>query len=168
MESKAHHIAATIVAAHLSKYHRIRGVFNLASHLDKSEHVVFDPERASVGTTYGAGPREQDPEVLKERAIIDLSGHEAEEIYHIVNHLPAHGRQMGDHDSILDDAMNGIGDLGVKRCDLVQHTLDLVSRNWFAVHDLARLMMLSQDRTLDSRAAVQRLDKLLSPQSFID
>ena len=163
MESQAHHIAAIIVAVHLSRYHRLRGVFKLDAPLDTSDHIVFHPEKRSVSPD--AVRRAQDPEVLRERAIIDLAGHEAEEVYHIVNHLPGQGRRIGDHDALLDDAMSGIGDLDIKRSDLVKHTLELVSRNWFAVRDLARLLMLSEDRTLDSEAAVQRLGHLLPVSS---
>lgn len=163
MEVKAHHIGAIIVATHLSKHHSIRGVFSLSEQTEKAQHVFFDRDksRASVGPRIST---ENDPDVLLERAIIDLAGYEAEEIHHIVNHLPGHGRRMGDHRSILEDASQGIGDLGVSRADIVRMTLELVSRNWVAVRDLARLLMLSEDGTLDSHAATQRLNKVLRQQ----
>lgn len=159
MEVRAHHIAATIVAVHVSKHHTLRGVLYLSEHTEKGHHVIFDPVKSKASTADRVSS-EDDPEVMLERAIIDLAGFEAEEIYHIVNHLPDHGRRVREHHAVMEDASRGIGDMDVKRSDLVRMTLELVSRNWFAVRDLARLLLLSESGSLDSIAAMQRLDRM--------
>jgi hypothetical protein len=159
MGSKAHHIASVVVAAYLSRFHRPRGVFHLASDVDPAPHVVFDPTKAGVSGPE-AIPSHHDPEVVKERAVIDMAGHVAEEIYHIVDRPAGQSRAVKKKSSLPDDAVLGIGDIDVKRSDLVQQTLDLVSRNWFAVRDLSRLLLLSEDGSLDSEAAIQRLHRL--------
>ena len=152
MELLAHHLAATVVAVYLSKYHRLRGVMTLTDPVRKEDHIILgDPAAAFTPN---------DPEVLMERAVIDLAGHEAEHIYHIVNSSPDNTNRLQEHEYILNAAVESMGDLSVTRSELVMQALELVSRNWFAVRDLSRLMLISENGSLDTQAAVQRLEKI--------
>jgi len=165
MELLAHHLAATLVAVYLSKYHRMRGVISLSAPVRKQDYIFLDPEKATDPADPASTFSSNDPDVLMERAVIDLAGHEAEHIYHIVNSSPDMAARFLEHEAILNSAMESVSDLSVTRSELVMKALELVSRNWFAVRDLSRLMLICKNRAFNIHAATQRLDKIYGENS---
>jgi hypothetical protein len=158
MELLAHHLAATVVAVYFSKYHRIRGVIALSTSVRKQDYIFLDPERVMDPADPASQFSSTDPDVLIERAVIDLAGHEAEHIFHIVNGSPEIAARILEHEAILNSAMESVSDLSVTRSELVMKALELVSRNWFAVRDLSSHMLACDNKALNTQAALKRLD----------
>jgi hypothetical protein len=149
-EVTAYHIAGKLVATVHSQYHTLIGEISLSGTDGLSQNIGLDPVKWERNGGMGQAPG-TDNRIASEKAILEITGYEAELIYSTIDAPNSMDPQLKASEELVERMVQiRAAELNISRKEIVVQALGLVTHNWYEIWNLSAYLLKSDKNNINA------------------